>query len=147
MDAVSSILWVLLFGAAFAACWALLHHYTHKHTRMRKEVHGIVTVSALLEGRAFEKEEPVFLDVRTAQERAAGFIPESKHVDFYGEGFLDEVRALDTEKTYVVYCRSGGRSGQAVRLMETLGFAHVYNMEGGLLAWETAGGPMVEATV
>jgi len=35
-----------------------------------------------------------------------------------------------------VYCRSGARSGQACQLMSQLGFSAVYNLDGGVLAWQ-----------
>ena len=38
-----------------------------------------------------------------------------------------------------MYCRSGNRSGKAAKLMKELGFAEVYNLEGGFGAWSSAG--------
>jgi rhodanese-related sulfurtransferase len=36
----------------------------------------------------------------------------------------------------IVYCRSGGRSGQAAMILETMGFSNVKNLTGGVLAWQ-----------
>ncbi|MBU3821150.1 rhodanese-like domain-containing protein [Flavobacteriaceae bacterium XHP0103] len=78
----------------------------------------------------------VILDVRTDAEVADGIIPNAIHIDIYkGQDFIDEVDALDKNKNYYVYCRSGNRSGQACQIMEELGFENAYNLEGGILQW------------
>lgn len=82
-------------------------------------------------------ENAVVLDVRTDAEVADGIIPNAIHIDIYrGQDFIDEVEALDKDKNYYVYCRSGNRSGQACAIMEQLGFENAYNLEGGILEWE-----------
>ncbi|MDO7173912.1 rhodanese-like domain-containing protein [Mariniflexile sp. AS56] len=79
----------------------------------------------------------VILDVRTDGEVAEGVIPNAIHIDIYkGQDFIDEVEALDKNKNYYVYCRSGKRSGQACGIMGELGFENAYNLEGGILDWE-----------
>ena len=57
----------------------------------------------------------VILDVRTEDEWNQGIIPGAINIDIYkGQGFIYQVDELDKFKTYYIYCRSGGRSGQAV---------------------------------
>ncbi|TBN05595.1 rhodanese-like domain-containing protein [Hyunsoonleella flava] len=81
-------------------------------------------------------ENAVVLDVRTDEEVADGIIPNAIHIDIYkGQEFIDAIEALDTSKSYYVYCRSGNRSGQACQIMEELGFEKAYNLEGGMLQW------------
>ena len=46
---------------------------------------------------------------------------------------LDEFGDKDEE--LVLHCRSGGRSGQAQRYLESQGYTDVYNVVGGVLAW------------
>jgi len=53
-------------------------------------------------------------------------------VDYTSASFQTEVQKLDTSKTYVVYCRSGGRSAKAASFMASHGFSNVYNLEGGI---------------
>lgn len=78
----------------------------------------------------------VVLDVRTDDEVAEGIIPNAIHLDIYkGQEFIDALEDLDKSKNYYVYCRSGNRSGQACQIMEELGFANAYNLEGGMLQW------------
>ena len=84
-----------------------------------------------------EDANAVILDVRTDAEVAGGIIPNAIHIDiFKGQAFIDDVEALDKDKNYYVYCRSGNRSGQACAIMGQLGFANAYNLEGGILEWE-----------
>ncbi len=47
---------------------------------------------------------------------------------------------LDFDKTIIVYCRSGVRSREASKKLYNLGAKNVVNMDGGILAWERAGG-------
>ncbi len=48
---------------------------------------------------------------------------------------VDELEDLKNEEV-IVYCRSGGRSGQAAMILETMGFTNVKNLTGGMLAWQ-----------
>jgi len=81
----------------------------------------------------------VILDVRTPEEYAEGRIAESVLLDFYADDFEAELDTLDKNKTYLVYCRSGNRSGKSVRVMKDLNFMEVYDLDGGILRWEAEG--------
>lgn len=48
---------------------------------------------------------------------------------------VDELEELKGEEV-IVYCRSGGRSGQAAMILETIGFQNVKNLAGGMLSWQ-----------
>ncbi|QTN00269.1 rhodanese-like domain-containing protein [Sediminibacillus dalangtanensis] len=73
------------------------------------------------------------LDVREAAEVADGKIPGAVNIPL---GLL-ELRMHELVKTaeYMVVCRSGGRSAQAVQFLESRGFQAI-NITGGMLAWE-----------
>lgn len=84
-----------------------------------------------------QDENAVILDVRTDHEVSKGIIPNAKHIDiFKGQQFIDEIKALDKNKCYYVYCKVGGRSGQACQIMNQLGFEHTYNLVGGISKWK-----------
>lgn len=94
-----------------------------------------------------EDDSVVFLDVREGAERQNGFIPGSVHAP---RGFLEFIvdpegpmhdPSLAGEKTFVVYCGSGGRSALASRTLNEMGFAKVRNLVGGFAAWSAAGAP------
>jgi phage shock protein E len=88
-------------------------------------------------------EDLVILDVRTPEEFAEGHIESAVMVDFYSDTFDDELAALDPNVPYVVYCQSGNRSGQTITKMEQIGFQSVEDIDGGVVAWASAGLPLV----
>ena len=67
-------------------------------------------------------------DVRTPEEFAAGYLEGAKLLDFNGGEFAAELSTLDPDAEYLVYCRSGNRSGQAIALMQAEGFEKVTNL-------------------
>lgn len=85
----------------------------------------------------------ITLDVRTPGEFMGGFIQGARNIDFQSGNFENEIAALDKNATYAVYCRSGNRSGQAVKVMHDAGFHNVYNLNGGVIDWANAGLPLV----
>ena len=84
----------------------------------------------------------VLLDVRTPAEYAAGHLPGARNLDIEGSGFATQLASLDKSATYAVYCHSGNRSGAALEQMAAAGFAHLYDLAGGLTAWQAMGGHM-----
>ena len=86
----------------------------------------------------------VIIDVRTPEEFAEGHVEQATNIDYYSETFRDELNNLDKNKTYLVYCRSGNRSGNALNIMAELNFREVYNMSGGIIAWNAEGLPTVQ---
>jgi phage shock protein E len=85
----------------------------------------------------------VVLDVRTPEEFAAGHIAGAVELDLQGAAFEADVAELDPESPYFVYCHSDNRSGQAVDYLQQQGFGSLYELTGGIAAWETAGLPVV----
>ncbi len=84
------------------------------------------------------------LDVRTPGEYAGGHLADAILIDYTSASFSEELSELDREFTYLIYCQSGGRSGQAKDVMRGLGFLLVYNMLGGFGQWEADGFPVAE---
>jgi len=80
------------------------------------------------------------LDVRTDAEMAQGKIPQGEPLPLH----LVPLRLgeMDKNATTVFYCRSGGRSAQAAAFAAANGFADVYNLQGGIIAWANAGLPV-----
>ena len=85
------------------------------------------------------------LDVRTKEEWAEGHLKGAKLVTVTEDGFIEKAKAvLDPEKGVVVYCRSGRRSAMAAEKLRAAGFT-VYDLKGGISAWEAAGKTVVKA--
>jgi rhodanese-related sulfurtransferase len=83
----------------------------------------------------------VTLDVRTPDEFSAEHLADATNIDFNASTFRTKVAALDHARTYIVYCHTGNRSGKATAVMHDLGFTHVYDVKGGIAAWQQAGLP------
>lgn len=79
------------------------------------------------------------VDVRTPAEFAAGHLPGAVNVDIYSPDFEKRLAALDKNAPLYLYCRSGGRSGQALSKAKALGFKKAVHLSGGILAWEAQG--------
>ncbi|HIA11345.1 MAG TPA: rhodanese-like domain-containing protein [Flavobacteriales bacterium] len=90
-----------------------------------------------------DKEKGLVLDVRTADEVKEGYIKGAKNVDYFSDEFEAEIKKLPLDKPVYVYCRSGNRSGQAAADMKKWGFKEVYNLNGGITAWQEKGNKMV----
>lgn len=69
----------------------------------------------------------VIIDVRTPGEFAENHLQEALNIDFRDASFETKIKALDKKQRYQLYCRTGNRSGQAAKLMQTLGFKSVEN--------------------
>ena len=87
--------------------------------------------------KVLEQDSVILIDVRTPEEVKEGFIPQTdSFINFRSADFNSQVLNLDTNYTYVIYCRSGGRSGQASEYMIQNGFTKVYNLVGGILQYQ-----------
>ena len=86
----------------------------------------------------------VIIDVRTPGEFAGGYIENAINIDFRSEAFRDTLNNLDKNKTYLVYCAVGGRSGSALDIMAELDFKEAYNLTGGINQWKAEGLPLVK---
>lgn len=89
--------------------------------------------------------DTVILDVRTPQEFASGHLAGAVNVDVEDPAFMVNVTSLDHSKTYAVYCRSGNRSKVAMSAMAQAGFSQFYDLDGGINAWQSAGGEVVNS--
>jgi rhodanese-related sulfurtransferase len=85
----------------------------------------------------------VILDVRTPGEFMTGHIQDAQNIDFESGSFESQIESLNKNGTYAVYCRSGNRSGQAVKVMQDAGFKNIYNLDGGVIDWTNAGKALV----
>jgi len=84
----------------------------------------------------------VVLDIRTDAELAQARLPRAVHIDYHAPDFAHRLAALDRNTTYLLYCRSGQRSGEAREMMASLGFRDVVDIRGGIIQWSNAGLPL-----
>lgn len=71
----------------------------------------------------------IIVDVRTSDEiKESGIIPNAINVDFKSSDFKEQLSKLDKSKEYLLYCRTGNRSGQAAQVMSEEGFSNINNL-------------------
>lgn len=81
----------------------------------------------------------LLIDIRTVSEYESGHLVESVNYDFYDGTFEKELKKLDQDEPVMLYCRSGGRSANAVEIMKEEGFQVVMELKGGISAWSKKG--------
>ncbi|KAA9325606.1 rhodanese-like domain-containing protein [Adhaeribacter soli] len=86
-----------------------------------------------------QRKDLVILDVRTPQEYAGGHLKNAMLLNKNDLDFEAKLKALDKEKTYLVYCAVGGRSGQAAKMMQEMGFRNIYDATEGFNPLKDAG--------
>lgn len=95
--------------------------------------------------------EIVILDVRNQSEYDMGYLTNAMFVPLYALedasfGWLQPINGSavrpNVNDTIIVYCLAGSRSAVACEMLASQGFAHVYNMLGGINAWMSAGYPI-----
>ena len=85
----------------------------------------------------------VLLDVRTPKEFRNGHMEGAILLDYHSSDFVDRLKDLDRDRTYLIYCRSGNRSGRSLAIFEKLGFLHAYHLDTGLIGWLREKYPLV----
>ena len=84
-----------------------------------------------------DRSDVVVLDVREQWEYDEQHIPGVTLIPM-GE-VPNRLSEIPTDKTVIVTCRSGNRSGQVTDYLRQAGYTDVHNMAGGILAWQQAG--------
>lgn len=82
------------------------------------------------------RDDVILLDVREDFEFNNGHIPGARWIRL--DDLPNRLNELPKDKTIIAVCRSGNRSGLATELLRKQGF-DAHNMQGGILAWQTAG--------
>lgn len=102
-----------------------------------------------LDPQNFEKKlqsltNPVLVDVRTSIEFSQGHLKNAVLIDFNSADFKSRLSKLDKTKPVFVYCAVGGRSNAAVSILSETGFKEIYDLQGGISAWQRANKPITK---
>ena len=93
-----------------------------------------------------KNDDLVIIDVSTPLEYKNLHLEGAINVNLLSRFFKTRLDVMDKSRTYVVYCKVGGRSKVAQKLMRQFGFQTVYNITGGTLLWEEEGLPFASGT-
>ena len=145
MKAIQSVFYLLVFCVAIVltgGCAEIATPEQKASTRIIENITPQEAFTLIQNNKSYP--DFVIIDVRTSEEFAEGHIENVVNIDFYAETFRDELDNLDKDKTYLIYCRSGSRSGNTLNIMEELNFREVYNMSGGIIEWKAEGLPLTK---
>ena len=79
------------------------------------------------------------VDVRTEEEFGASHLKDAQNICVTMDNFEERAKGLDKNKPVYVYCKSGGRSARAAKILTDMGFTKVYDLQGGITNWEEKG--------
>ncbi len=81
----------------------------------------------------------VIIDVRTPKEFSDEHLENAINLDYTSNTFREQLDKLAKYKIYLIYCRTGVRSGNALQIIKkpNLNFREVYNMLGGITKWKS----------
>ncbi len=99
----------------------------------------ILTSEVFSKNLAEEESNIVLLDVRTLEEFNTGHLKGAANYDLKSADFTKQVKKLNPEKTYYIYCKSGKRSAEAAKKMRRSGIKNVYELQGGITQWKEDG--------
>lgn len=105
-------------------------------------VGGKGSVEPLQATEMINHQEAVVVDVRPAADFAKGHIINAINIPM--NGFKNQIATLTKHKgkPIIVNCRSGAQSSMACSQLRKEGFEHVFNLRGGIMAWEAASLPL-----
>jgi len=107
-------------------------------TMVRARLLGFQELKAGEAVELMNRQEPLVLDVREADEYLTGHIQGSVHIPVGElEGRLDELQ-VSRDRPILIYCRAGQRSAQAATVLKRQGFSQMYKLDGGIMAWQAA---------
>lgn len=87
--------------------------------------------------------EFILLDVRSVNEFTKGHLDRAINIDINSYQFTADIQKLNRNAIILIYCLTGARSANAMHVMANLGFKTLYNMQGGIAAWNRNGFPVV----
>lgn len=89
-----------------------------------------------------QEKKGLILDVRTAGEYSRAHLTGASLVDISDPKFVQKLEKIQKTRPVFVYCASGGRSAAAAKQLGRMGFAEVYDLQSGIMAWQQAGLPV-----
>ena len=111
-------------------------------TEISRRFSGLRSVGPAEATQLSNRENAVFLDIRDDGEYKGGHIPEAIHIPL--KQLPERAAELDKFKSVplIAYCRSGTRTGGVGGILKKHGFENVYNLSGGITAWQSANLPV-----
>ncbi len=136
---MKKILILIFLVWLLSSCWNtnLVNNINNnKNIIESKVINNLKTVWPSEFKKELAKNDWVLIDLRTFEEVSNWVIPWVKlNLDYYSTNFKEELNSLDKNKKYLIYCRSGHRSGNTFELMKKLWFKNVINLNWWINNW------------
>lgn len=87
--------------------------------------------------------ESLIVDVRSKDEHLSGTV--DKAICIPHDNLHDHLEKLPKHKEIILFCRSGNRSAKAFKVLSEKGYSNLKDLEGGIVAWNEAGLPIVKS--
>jgi|TARA_B100001059_G_scaffold126806_1_gene126776 rhodanese-related sulfurtransferase len=81
------------------------------------------------------KKQIKIIDVRTPKEFNQGHIENAININFKSSNFIKSISKLNKDTSFLIYCKSGNRSGKAAKIFDSIGFYKIYDLKGGYINW------------
>jgi rhodanese-related sulfurtransferase len=124
----------LAIGSGFMLLWPML----------RRSASGVANLTPTEAVLLMNRSNAVVVDVREATEYAQGHIADAKHIPLAQLGERLKELTRYKEKPVLLHCQGGVRSAKACDLLAKHGFTKLYNLQGGINAWQQAKLPVVK---
>jgi rhodanese-related sulfurtransferase len=110
---------------------------------VRRKLSGVTEIEPRQATRLLNTENAIMVDFRGDKEYRGGHIANAVLLDNAQDigKKLDKVRG----KPLIVYCNSGQRSVGLCSKLRKQGFENVYNLKGGIMAWQKADLPVTKS--
>lgn len=111
-------------------------------SELTRRLSGTKSIGPVEATQLSNRENAIFLDVSDEAEYRAGHIPEAIHIPLKHLGERAAELRKCSDVPIISYCRSGNRSSRVGGILKKHGFENVYNLSGGLTAWQSANLPV-----
>ncbi len=114
------------------------------HSLLGEKLRGYSSVTPAQSTQMINRDDALILDVRENNEYSEGHILNSLHIPL--SSLKTRMKDIEKHKSkkVIIACRSGHRSSQACANLKKQGFEQVFNLSGGVMAWESANLPLVK---
>lgn len=129
-----------LFGSAIFAGLLLVALFVSGVLAPQAAARELLTPQQYMQQFSQPQADHLLLDVRTPEEFASGHIAGAVNIPL--QELPQRLGEVPQDRTVVLYCRSGNRSAQAASILESAGYSGLYDIAGGVLAWQGSGLPL-----
>lgn len=116
--------------------------YSCSAQNQKVEKQNYISLKPASFAQSLNEKPGTLLDVRTPGEFSKGHLQNAVLINLFDDDFNERLYKTDRSKPVYVYCAVGGRSAEAAEILIANGYTEVFNLDGGIVAWQKAGFPV-----